>query len=67
MNLIIYSLSLLEILETSLIFDKWNIISFIKKYKLMYNNFDIKNKIKIKRIFKYYKNDIAWELKEFKI
>jgi hypothetical protein len=59
MGFIIYLLSFLKILKTLSVFNERNITLFIKKYKSMYNNFNIKNEIKIKRISEYYKNNIT--------
>ena len=46
-------------------FNKRNIIIFLEKFKLIYDNIEIKAKIKAKRISEYYENNIARELKRF--
>ena len=47
-------------------FNKYNIIIFLEKFKLIYNNIKIKTKIKTKRIPEYYENNIVRKLKGFK-
>ena len=63
--LVIYSFSFLEIFEALLTFNKRNITIFLEKFKLIYNNIEIKIKIKTKRIPEYYKDNVARELKRF--
>ena len=46
-------------------FNKRNIIIFLKKFKLIYNNIEIKAEIKMRWILKYYKNNVVKELKRF--
>jgi hypothetical protein len=42
-------------------------ILFLEKYELIYNNIKIETEIKIRWIFKYYKDDVVRELKGFNV
>ena len=65
--MIIYFLLLLKISKAFAVFNKYNINTFIKKYKVIYNNFNILNSNKVKRILKYYNNNIIYNLENFLI
>jgi len=62
-----YFLLLLEIFGVFIAFNKYNINIFIKKYKVIYNNFNILNSSKIKKVLEYYINNITYNLKSFSI
>ena len=63
--LIIYSLSFPGTFGALLVFNRYNIIIFLEKFKLIYNNIKIKTKTKVRQIPEYYKNNIIRELKGF--
>ena len=63
--LVIYPFLFLGTFGALLVFNKYNIIIFLKKFKLIYNNIKIKIKIIARRILEYYKDNIAKELKGF--
>jgi len=64
--LIIYSFLFLGTFRALLVFNKCNIIIFLEKFKLIYDNIRIKTKIKTKRILKYCEDNIVKKLKGFK-
>jgi hypothetical protein len=47
------------------IFSGRNVISFLKKYESMCDNYQINTAARLKRVSKYYEDDIAWELEAF--
>jgi len=51
--------------EASAAFEDYNINYFLKKFEAIYNNFSINEKIKLRRILKYYKNNIIKKIKNF--
>ena len=63
--LVIYSLSFPGTFGALLVFNKYNIIIFLKKFESIYNNISLKIRIKIKRIPKYYNNNIVRKVKRY--
>jgi hypothetical protein len=47
------------------IFNGKNVTSFLKKYELMCDNYQIHTSARLKRVTEYCKDDIAWELEAF--
>ena len=62
-----FSLPFLEIFKALSAFNRRNIIIFLKKFKLICDNVSFKIKIKIKRILKYYDDDVARKMKRYNI
>ena len=63
--IIIYPLPLSSAPGAPPIFNSKNATSFLKKYKSIYNNYYIQEAMKVKRVSKYYKDNITCEIKAF--
>ena len=65
--LVIYPLSFPGTSGALLVFNRYNITIFLKKFKSIYNNINLKIKTKVKRVLEYYKDNIAKEVKGYNI
>jgi hypothetical protein len=60
-----YSLPLSGLPGASPTFNGRNISSFLKKYEFIYDNYQIQEAIRLKKMSEYYKDDITREIKAF--
>jgi len=65
--LVIYPFLFLGTFGALLVFNKYNIIIFLEKFKSIYNNISLKIRIKVRKVLKYYKDNITKEIRRYNI
>jgi hypothetical protein len=58
-------LPFLGLLEAPPTFNDRNVSFFLKKYEFIYNNYQIQEAIRLKKVSEYYKDDIIREIEAF--
>jgi hypothetical protein len=46
-------------------FNGRNVTSFLKKYESIYDNYQIQEHLRLKKVLEYCEDDIAWEIEGF--